>query len=44
MIYLPYKLSEEVQQQGSPSSDQHILTSYLIAQDRVDNELTPIQI
>ena len=52
MLYLPYNLSEESpslqqqeqqQQQGTPS-DPHRPTSYLIPQDQVVNELTPIRI
>ena len=42
MLYLPYKLSEE-QQQGT-LADPHRPTSYLIPQDQVVNELTPIRI
>jgi len=43
MLYLPYKLSEDQQQQGT-MSDPHRPTSYLIPQDQVVNELTPIRI
>ena len=44
MLYLPYKLSEEQQQQQGTLSDPHRPTSYLIPQDQVVNELTPIRI
>jgi len=42
MLYLPY-MSSEQQQQGT-LSDPHRPTSYLIPQDQVVNELTPIRI
>jgi len=44
MLYLPYKLSQEEDQQQGTLSDPHRPTSYLIPQDQVDNELTPIRI
>ena len=49
MLYLPYKLSqqqqhEQQQQQEGVVSDAHRPTSYLIPQDQVVNELTPIRI
>ena len=44
MLYLPYKLCEEQQQQQGTLSDPHRPTSYLIPQDEVVNELTPIRI
>ena len=43
MLYLPYNLCEDQQQQGT-MSDPHRPTSYLIPQDEVVNELTPIRI
>ena len=46
MLYLPYTLSEaqQQQQQQGTMSDPHRPTSYLIPQDQVMNELTPIRI
>ena len=45
MLYLPYKVCEEQQkQQQGTLSDPHRPTSYLIPQDEVVNELTPIRI
>ena len=45
MLYLPYKISEQQQQQQQGTlSDPHRPTSYLIPQDQVVNELTPIRI
>ncbi|KAK2139014.1 hypothetical protein LSH36_2132g00023 [Paralvinella palmiformis] len=44
MLYLPYKLCEEQQPQQGTLSDPHRPTSYLIPQDEVVNELTPIRI
>ncbi|KAK2144209.1 hypothetical protein LSH36_776g00004 [Paralvinella palmiformis] len=43
MLYLPYKLSQEEDQQQGTLSDPHRPTSYLIPQDQVVNELTPIR-
>ena len=44
MLYLPYKISEDQQQQQGTLSDPQRPTSYLIPQDQVVNELTPIRI
>ena len=43
MLYLPYTLSQEEDQQQGTLSDPHRPTSYLIPQDQVVNELTPIR-
>jgi len=44
MLYLPYKLSEDPQQQQGTLSDPDRPTSYLIPQYPIVNELTPIRI